>query len=72
MSVSVLSSHTSLCARGLVLLQSKKLTCIFWQEKMIPLAVEGKDIVVRAKTGSGKTAWYDCPANYMLIYCYYT
>ncbi len=26
------------------------------QEKAIPLAMEGKDILARAKTGSGKTA----------------
>ena len=26
------------------------------QEKAIPLAIEGKDILARAKTGSGKTA----------------
>ncbi|KAF5371414.1 hypothetical protein D9757_009997 [Collybiopsis confluens] len=32
------------------------------QAKSIPLALEGKDIVARAKTGSGKTAAYCVPA----------
>ena len=27
-----------------------------FQEKAIPLAIEGKDLLIRAKTGSGKTA----------------
>ncbi|KAK7203208.1 P-loop containing nucleoside triphosphate hydrolase protein [Myxozyma melibiosi] len=31
------------------------------QEKAIPLALEGKDILARAKTGSGKTAAYVIP-----------
>ncbi|KAL8697293.1 MAG: hypothetical protein Q9201_007198 [Fulgogasparrea decipioides] len=31
------------------------------QSKVIPLALEGKDILVRAKTGSGKTAAYLLP-----------
>ncbi|XP_078358933.1 putative ATP-dependent RNA helicase DDX56 [Oculina patagonica] len=31
------------------------------QEKAIPLALEGKDILARAKTGSGKTAAYAIP-----------
>ncbi|XP_022779041.1 probable ATP-dependent RNA helicase DDX56 [Stylophora pistillata] len=31
------------------------------QEKAIPLALEGKDILARAKTGSGKTAVYAIP-----------
>ena len=28
----------------------------YFQEKAIPLALEGRDILARAKTGSGKTA----------------
>lgn len=32
------------------------------QSKTIPLVLEGKDIIVRAKTGSGKTAAYLLPA----------
>jgi ATP-dependent RNA helicase DDX56/DBP9 len=36
-----------------------KLTSI--QMKAIPLALEGKDVLVRAKTGSGKTAAYAIP-----------
>lgn len=31
------------------------------QEKAIPLALEGKDILARARTGSGKTAAYAVP-----------
>ena len=31
------------------------------QEKAIPLALEGKDILARARTGSGKTAAYAIP-----------
>lgn len=31
------------------------------QSKAIPLALEGKDILARAKTGSGKTAAYVLP-----------
>lgn len=31
------------------------------QEKAIPLALEGKDIVSQARTGSGKTAAYAIP-----------
>lgn len=31
------------------------------QEKAIPLALEGKDIVSQARTGSGKTAAYSIP-----------
>lgn len=29
---------------------------VIFQEKAIPLAIEGKDLLIRAKTGSGKTA----------------
>lgn len=31
------------------------------QEKTIPLALQGKDILARARTGSGKTAAYAIP-----------
>jgi ATP-dependent RNA helicase DDX56/DBP9 len=31
------------------------------QEKAIPLALEGKDLLIKAKTGSGKTAAYALP-----------
>jgi len=31
------------------------------QEKAIPLALQGKDILARARTGSGKTAAYAVP-----------
>ena len=37
------------------------------QSKVIPLALEGKDIVARAKTGSGKTAAYLVPAIQKVI-----
>lgn len=32
------------------------------QAKVIPLAIEGRDILARAKTGSGKTAAYGIPS----------
>lgn len=31
------------------------------QEKAIPLLLEGKDVLVRARTGSGKTAAFAIP-----------
>ena len=31
------------------------------QERAIPLALEGKDLLARARTGSGKTAAYAVP-----------
>jgi ATP-dependent RNA helicase DDX56/DBP9 len=31
------------------------------QEKAIPLSIEGKDVLARARTGSGKTAAYAIP-----------
>lgn len=32
------------------------------QERAIPLLLEGKDVLVRARTGSGKTAAFAIPA----------
>lgn len=32
------------------------------QEKAIPLLIEGKDVLMRARTGSGKTAAFSIPA----------
>jgi ATP-dependent RNA helicase DDX56/DBP9 len=37
------------------------------QEKAIPLALEGKDLIVRAKTGSGKTAGYSIPLIHKIL-----
>ena len=38
-----------------------------WQSKSIPLALEGKDVLVKAKTGSGKTAAYAIPVLHKLL-----
>ncbi len=35
------------------------------QEKVIPVALEGKDLIVRAKTGTGKTCAFLIPINQM-------
>jgi len=35
--------------------------CYTSQSKAIPLAMQGKDLLVRAKTGSGKTIAYALP-----------
>lgn len=37
------------------------------QKKTIPLALEGKDLIVRAKTGSGKTAAYLIPVIHNIL-----
>ncbi|XP_004676599.1 PREDICTED: probable ATP-dependent RNA helicase DDX56 [Condylura cristata] len=37
------------------------------QEKAIPLALEGKDLLARARTGSGKTAAYAIPMLQLLL-----
>ncbi len=37
------------------------------QEKFIPLALEGKDILARARTGSGKTAAFAIPVIQKLL-----
>lgn len=37
------------------------------QEKAIPLALEGKDLLARARTGSGKTAAYAIPVIQRLL-----
>ena len=39
------------------------------QEKAIPLALEGKDILARARTGSGKTAAYAIPVIQHILQC---
>uniref|UniRef100_G3TKB7 Probable ATP-dependent RNA helicase DDX56 n=2 Tax=Loxodonta africana TaxID=9785 RepID=G3TKB7_LOXAF len=38
------------------------------QEKAIPLALEGKDLLARARTGSGKTAAYALPMLQLLLH----
>ncbi|XP_045350118.1 probable ATP-dependent RNA helicase DDX56 isoform X1 [Leopardus geoffroyi] len=38
------------------------------QEKAIPLALEGKDLLARARTGSGKTAAYAIPMLQLLLH----
>uniref|UniRef100_A0A673T4F0 RNA helicase n=1 Tax=Suricata suricatta TaxID=37032 RepID=A0A673T4F0_SURSU len=38
------------------------------QEKAIPLALEGKDLLARARTGSGKTAAYAVPMLQLLLH----
>lgn len=38
------------------------------QEKAIPLALEGKDLLARARTGSGKTAAYAIPMLQSLLH----
>lgn len=45
--------------RSLSILEYKKLTGV--QGKVIPLILEGKDIVVKSQTGSGKTADFEIP-----------
>ena len=37
------------------------------QEKAIPLAISGKSIVARARTGSGKTAAYILPIIHKIL-----
>jgi ATP-dependent RNA helicase DDX56/DBP9 len=37
------------------------------QSKAIPLALEGRDILARAKTGSGKTAAYLLPVLHLIL-----
>lgn len=39
------------------------------QEKAIPLALEGKDLLARARTGSGKTAAYAVPVIQRILDC---
>lgn len=58
---------TSLRRRVLSLSPLKAVADLGWsqptliQEKAIPLALEGKDVLARARTGSGKTAAYAVP-----------
>jgi ATP-dependent RNA helicase DDX56/DBP9 len=37
------------------------------QSKAIPLALEGKDLLVRARTGSGKTAAFGLPLLHKIL-----
>jgi ATP-dependent RNA helicase DDX56/DBP9 len=37
------------------------------QSKAIPLALEGRDVLTRAKTGSGKTAAYLLPILHLIL-----
>lgn len=37
------------------------------QSKAIPLALEGKDLLVRARTGSGKTAAFSLPLLHKIL-----
>lgn len=37
------------------------------QQKAIPLALEGRDVLARAKTGSGKTAAYLLPILHSIL-----
>jgi ATP-dependent RNA helicase DDX56/DBP9 len=37
------------------------------QSKAIPLALEGRDVLARAKTGSGKTAAYLLPILHLIL-----
>jgi ATP-dependent RNA helicase DDX56/DBP9 len=37
------------------------------QKQAIPLALEGKDLLVKAKTGSGKTAAYSIPLIHKIL-----
>jgi ATP-dependent RNA helicase DDX56/DBP9 len=37
------------------------------QSKVIPLALEGRDILARARTGSGKTAAYCIPVTQKIL-----
>lgn len=39
------------------------------QEKVIPIALEGKDVLVSAKTGAGKTIAYCIPILDKLLKC---
>lgn len=48
-----------LSLKAIAQLNWKKPTLI--QEKVIPLALEGKDILARARTGTGKTACFLIP-----------
>lgn len=38
------------------------------QEKAIPLALDGKDLLARARTGSGKTGAYAIPVLQLLLH----
>uniref|UniRef100_A0A336M221 ATP-dependent RNA helicase n=1 Tax=Culicoides sonorensis TaxID=179676 RepID=A0A336M221_CULSO len=64
MKIEALSIHPHAIKNLHDILQFKELTKV--QERTIPLALEGKDILIRSQTGSGKTLCYALPIVEML------
>jgi ATP-dependent RNA helicase DDX56/DBP9 len=65
-----ITSFTSLGLDARLLQATAKLnfeTPTLVQQKTIPLAINGKDILARAKTGSGKTAAYLLPIIHSIL-----